>query len=206
VEKPSRRELQARHTRNEILDAARRRFAEVGYAATTIREVAAEAGVSVQTVYDSVGSKAELVRGLNDRIDEEAQLGEVVSGLDDASAAELVAVPAAITRRLVERCGDVLRVVLGGQHQAPELAVIAEEGLRRHRSGAEDVVRRLARAGTLRPELSVDRASQTVAALADYRLALLLLDDYGMDVGSAEAWMVTTTARTVLAPGAAARS
>jgi AcrR family transcriptional regulator len=50
VERPRRRELQARQTRTRILDAARGRFATVGYVATTIREVAAEAGVSVQTV------------------------------------------------------------------------------------------------------------------------------------------------------------
>ena len=37
--------------------AARRHFASKGYAATSLKEIAADAGVSVQTVYDSVGSK-----------------------------------------------------------------------------------------------------------------------------------------------------
>jgi AcrR family transcriptional regulator len=46
-------------------------FAEKGYAATSVAEVAAAAGASVQTIYDSVGSKAELVSALNDLIGEE---------------------------------------------------------------------------------------------------------------------------------------
>ena len=67
-----RRAVQAEQTRLEILGAARRQFALHGYAATSVKDIATEAGVSVQTVYDSVGSKAELVRRLNDLIDAEA--------------------------------------------------------------------------------------------------------------------------------------
>ena len=43
------REEQARRTRQAILDAARRLFAEQGYAATTIAQVAKAAGVAVDT-------------------------------------------------------------------------------------------------------------------------------------------------------------
>ena len=42
-----------------------------------MKEIAAEAGVSVQTVYDSVGSKADLVRQLNDLIDTRHHVGEI---------------------------------------------------------------------------------------------------------------------------------
>jgi AcrR family transcriptional regulator len=115
------------------------RVGVAGYAATTVRDVAAEAGVSVQTVYDSVGSKADLVRGLNDRIDDQAQVHEVVGSLataDDPTV--LLAAPAAITRRLMERCADVIRVVVNGQHTASELVETAREGDRRHRAGVED--------------------------------------------------------------------
>ena len=52
-----------------------------GYAATSLKGIAAQAGVSVQTVYDSVGSKADLVRRLSDLIDEEAQVGEIAREL-----------------------------------------------------------------------------------------------------------------------------
>lgn len=75
------RALQAEQTRRDILAAARRRFAEHGYAATTLKDIATDTGVSVQTIYDSVGNKPELVRQLNDLIDAEAQIGEIVAPL-----------------------------------------------------------------------------------------------------------------------------
>ena len=47
-------------SRAAILHAARRLFGERGYAATTIREVAAEAGVSPALVMKCCGSKERL--------------------------------------------------------------------------------------------------------------------------------------------------
>ena len=61
-----------------ILAAARRLFAEHGYARTSVRDIAKAAGVSAQTVYDSVGSKQQLVAQLNDLIDAEAGIGAIV--------------------------------------------------------------------------------------------------------------------------------
>jgi AcrR family transcriptional regulator len=57
---------QAQRTRAAVLDAAGRCFLERGYAATTMKDVAAEAGVSVQTVFGQ-GSKASLLLACVDR-------------------------------------------------------------------------------------------------------------------------------------------
>jgi AcrR family transcriptional regulator len=59
---------QAAVTRRRILDAARRRFGDAGYAATTLREIASEAGVAVQTVYAVFGSKANILRALRESV------------------------------------------------------------------------------------------------------------------------------------------
>src|SRR5918993_3682314 len=56
-----------RRNREAILDAAQRQFLEGGYAATTIAAVAAQAGVSVETVYKAFGGKPGLVRAIYDR-------------------------------------------------------------------------------------------------------------------------------------------
>ena len=61
------RQAQARRNRQAILDAAQRQFLEGGYAATTIAAVAAEAGVSVETIYKAFGGKPGLVRAIYDR-------------------------------------------------------------------------------------------------------------------------------------------
>jgi hypothetical protein len=38
----------------------------------------------------------------------------------------------------------------------------------------------------------------TIATLADYRVALMLLDDHGYTLDTVEEWIATTTARAVL--------
>ena len=53
-ERPSLRARQAQLTQQEILGAARRLFAENGYTRTSVRDIAKAAGVSAQTVYDSI--------------------------------------------------------------------------------------------------------------------------------------------------------
>ena len=59
---------QAAVTTRRILEAARRRFGDAGYAATTLREIASEAGVAVQTVYAVFGSKANILRALRESV------------------------------------------------------------------------------------------------------------------------------------------
>lgn len=62
----SRRQAQARQTRAAIVEAARARFLEHGYAATTVGEVAAAVGVSVETVYKAFANKAGLLKSVFD--------------------------------------------------------------------------------------------------------------------------------------------
>ncbi|HEY3812536.1 MAG TPA: helix-turn-helix domain-containing protein [Caulobacteraceae bacterium] len=50
--------------RRQLLDAASRRFRTVGFHATTMAEVAAEAGVSVGLIYQHFASKEALIEGI----------------------------------------------------------------------------------------------------------------------------------------------
>ena len=58
---------QARRSRDAVLREAERLFLERGYAGTTVAAIAAEAGVSVETIYKAFGGKAGLVRAIYDR-------------------------------------------------------------------------------------------------------------------------------------------
>ena len=60
------RQAQARQSRRAVLDAAHRLFLERGYATTTVAEVAASAGVSVETVYKAFTNKPGLVKAVFD--------------------------------------------------------------------------------------------------------------------------------------------
>ena len=46
-----------------IVEAASRLFLESGYHATSIGQIATEAGVAVQTIYNTIGSKRDLSHG-----------------------------------------------------------------------------------------------------------------------------------------------
>lgn len=58
--------MQAEQTRAAVLDAAQGLFAELGWAGTSMRRVAEEAGVSMETVYAGFGSKRHLLAAVMD--------------------------------------------------------------------------------------------------------------------------------------------
>ena len=62
----ARRSEQARLTRRRVLAAATGLFERQGYAATTVRAVASDAGASVQTVEELFGSKPRLLKACID--------------------------------------------------------------------------------------------------------------------------------------------
>ncbi len=60
------RQAHARQNRAAILAAARQLFLDQGYAATTMGTIAAQAGVSAETIYKAFGNKAGLLQALFD--------------------------------------------------------------------------------------------------------------------------------------------
>jgi AcrR family transcriptional regulator len=73
------RAAQAAATRRAVLDAARQVFVRRGYNGATVAEIAATAGVAVDTLYATVGSKPVLLREL---------VETAISGTDTAVPAE----------------------------------------------------------------------------------------------------------------------
>ena len=195
----NRRRRHADETHREILTAARRRFAQKGYRATTVRDVADEAGVSVQTVYDSVGSKRALVLELNNQIDVEAGIPLLaMAAATETDPIAVLAVPARIACALVEHCGDVIRASYAGAIEEPELAAVVTEGHRRHVQGAGMVTARLAALGAVAADADLAELTATVAAVTDVEVALMLVDRYDWSTARLEQWMVGTLRRLVL--------
>ena len=192
------RERQAQLTQAEILKAARRLFAERGYTRTSVRDIAEGAGVSAQTVYDSIGSKQALVLRLNDLIDDEAGVLEIArtsSGSDDP--AEVASTSAKITRSILEHSGDILHAVITGASAEPDLQIVLDEGHKRHVGGARIAVERLRAMNALKDSAEIDEAVDTLAAITDIQFALLLRDSYGWSLDRIESW-ITATSRALL--------
>jgi AcrR family transcriptional regulator len=196
---PSLRERRAQLTRDEILRAARRLFAEHGYARTSVRDIAGAAGVSAQTVYDSVGSKQALVSSLNDLIDTEADVAAIGrAAAESGDPREIVAAPARITRSILENCGDILHALVTGAAAEPELAAVLAEGHRRHVEGNRRVVGLLRELGALDAAVDPDEAAETLAAVADFRFGLVLKGSYGWSLDRLESWMAETSRALLL--------
>lgn len=67
---PSMRQSQKEATRNRVIEAAKDLFETQGYQGTTIREIAAHAGVSVGSVFTTFASKYEVLsQVMKDRLD-----------------------------------------------------------------------------------------------------------------------------------------
>lgn len=197
----SRRARQAAATRQEILDAALALFARQGYAATTIAEVAHAAGVSPQTIYDSVGAKAALLAALNDGLDARAGVTDLVAPvahLEDP--VELVRIAARVTRRVVEASHGVLRALLDAASSDPALASLLTEGRRRHLAGTGAIARRLDALGRL--AVPLEEAEVTLAALTDHRFLLDLHEGYGWSFDRVESWALASLCTLLLRPSA----
>lgn len=193
-EQPTLRERQAEFTRNEILLAARRLFAERGFTRTSVRDIATAAGVSAQTVYDSIGSKQAVVTRLNDLIDSEAGIGAIVGGVAASrDPQQVAALSARITRSMLENCEDIIRALVTGAAAEPELQVVLDEGHRRHVDGARTVVGMLQKMKALAPAAEAAAMSETLAAITDFRFALVLRESYGWSLDHIEGWMTTAS-------------
>jgi len=192
------RERRAQLTRDAVLGAARQLFAERGYARTSVRDIARAAGVSAQTVYDSVGSKQALVARLNDLIDNEAGIAAIArAAAETEDPREVVATSARITRSILEQCGDIVHALVTGAAAEPELSAVLAEGQRRHVEGVGQVVGLLGRLGALGP-IDPDDAAATLAAVTDVRSGLVLRESYGWSLDRIESWMAATCGTLLL--------
>jgi AcrR family transcriptional regulator len=190
---PNRREVAALATRDVILQTARRLFAEEGYAATSIQRIAAEAGVSVQTIYSSVGPKPALVLALNDHIDHEAGLREVVAALEaEDRPGQMIALGVRLTRQLNERCGDVIRLFIATAPSERDVAATYEDGLRRHRDGVLGMTRRLAAMNALSPDMTAERAAAAFGMMTAPASWQQLTAEDGWSFDDAEDWIATS--------------
>ena len=197
-QRPTMRERQAEFTRNEILLAARRLFADRGFTQTSVRDIAQAAGVSAQTVYDSIGSKQAVVARLNDLIDSEAGIGAIVgSTAASGDPQQVAALSARITRSMLENCEDIVRALVTGAAAEPELQVVLGEGHRRHVEGARKVVHMLQDMKVLAHPAEAAATSETLAAITDFRFALVLRESYGWSLDRIEEWM-TAASRDLL--------
>lgn len=194
-----RRTTQARETRAEIARAARRLFDSRGWADTTVREVAREAGVSVPTVYATYGNKTGLTRAVADAADLSADAPQMLAELEAAAAdpERQLAAMAAYDRRLFERAGDVITLIRDAGRSEPELATAYREGRLRGDETRTQVFSSWP-TGTLRPGLGLESAVDIYAALCNIDVYTTLTTERGWLPARVEEWWGQALTRELL--------
>ena len=185
------RQRQARATRERIAAAARRLFARDGYAATTIQAIAREAGVAVQTVYATFGTKRAILLALLDAMEAEggvAELQEATTAAADDPTRQ-IREWVAFSRRFFERGADLLEVARAAGTADPDVRALGRAGDERRREGARSRVRSWAALGVLRPGLAETEAADVVWALLGPDVFRLLVLECGWPSGRYEAWL-----------------
>lgn len=201
----SRRAEQARQTRSAVVAVARRRFLSDGFGATTIAAIAAEAQVSVETVYKSFGGKRGLVRAVcesalagqgdvpaeirSDRLQGgEPDPCKIIRGWGDLSA------------EVAPLVSPVLLLVRAAAIADPEMADLrAELDLGRLRRMTQNAAR-LAAAGHLRAGITAEEAGEVLWTYSSPELYELLVLDRGWPLTRYAAFISEAMIAALLAP------
>jgi len=201
------RQRRALENQERVLDAARRLFAERGYAETTLEAVASEAGVSLPTLYATFQSKRGVLSGVMHRL---------VSGQPGSPPLLQTAGPRAVgsepdPRRALhllvidltgvqERVIPIYEVMKNAARTEPEIAQQLA-GMQEYRfKNLETFAVRLAELKALRPGLTVEDASRTLWAIASPEVRRMLLAVEGWTPERYRAWLEQTLAAALLRP------
>jgi AcrR family transcriptional regulator len=176
----ARRQEQARQTRRAILDAARRRFLADGFAPTTVATLAADVGVSVDTIYKSFGGKAGLVRAICEHglagegpVPAETRSNALQSTELDPRA--IIRGWGALTAEVAPRVAPVLLLIRDAATADPEMASLQAEMDAQRLDRMTHNARNLANAGDLRKDLNVKHAGEIMWTYSSPQLYELLV-------------------------------
>jgi AcrR family transcriptional regulator len=196
----SRRRAQAAATRAGIADAARALFVANGWAGTTMRAVAAQAGVAEPTVYAAYGNKTGLALALVDAIEADADANATHAELAAANGNPPRQLKALIAfdRMLFERSGDLITLLIDGGRSEPELQYAYRHG----RSHGDRVRRKVFQSwapGTLGRGVTSDMALDGYAAICNIHTYTILRDERSHTPTRIEAWWLCTLSQLLLA-------
>jgi AcrR family transcriptional regulator len=191
------REERAAATRRRIEDAARRLFIGKGYAATTIADIAGEAGVAVQTVYAVHASKAGVLAALRQRAVEQPEAeASYRSAMAEPDPARRLLRFATSIRQRWQATGDVVAIHNDAGNADPGVRAGVEDSLRRRRGGLTALAGALAPA--LRPGLELDDAAAILDALTMPEIYLELTGAHDWTPDAYEAWLGRALVRELL--------
>lgn len=178
----TRQQIAAEETQRAIVEAASALFAENGYHATSIGRIAAAAGVAVQTIYNAVGSKRDVLSRVLDfaAAGNRAPVPVPQFMREDA---EREPEPTLVLAQLVEfwrealpRTAPVFRTIREAAASDPEIAELERARTAQRLANYGHAARLLAERKALRSEVTLEEAAATIFAIGhpeNYRALVL---------------------------------
>lgn len=180
-----------------IVEAAAQLFLDRGYNATSISQIAGHAGVAVQTIYNSIGAKRDVLS----RVLDFAAAGErapvpVPQFMRDQTEREID--PSHIVEQLVEfwqgalpRTAPVFRIIRDAAAIDPEAATLDRDRAAQRLRNYAIAARLLAQRGALRDGLTIDQAAATIFTIGHPDTYRTLVLDGNWDDQQWAAWART---------------
>lgn len=201
----SRRQAQARETRRQIIEAARRLFTESGYAGATIEAIAHEASVAPETIYAVFGNKRTIL----------ANLIDISVGGDDQPVPLLQRPgPQTVLREhdpgrqlhlfaqdiagILERVAPVFAIMRTAAKTEPDIAELLTNLLEERLRTLAAFVQNLAANSPLREGLDEAQAAETVWAITSPEVFSLLIQDRGWSKERYVQWLGDSLVRLLL--------
>lgn len=200
-----RRKEQARQTRLQIIEAARNLFIQRGYEGATIEAIATQAGVAVDTVYASFGSK----RGILSRLIEVSLVGD-----DEGTPLLEREGPQSVQReknpiRQVElfanditaimgRMAPVFGIMRAAAKTEPDIRKMLHSMLDSRLQGMMTFVKALASNSPLRDGITLQEAAETVWLLTSAEMYTLMTVDRNWSKERYRQWLADALANLLL--------
>ncbi len=203
----SRRRAQAAQTRLDIVTAARSVFEEQGYTGAGIAKIAEAAGVVVETIYRTFGSKAGLFKAVIESavaggaartatpVEERPAIRAIIAETDARRQLQLYA---ATQPGIHARVGPLLRVLQQAAASDTELADLWRQLEAQRLEGMSNFARRLAQRGALGTGLSVEEARDILWTINSQAVYDLLVEERRWSAERYRDWIAFTLGRLLL--------
>ncbi len=201
----TRRKIQARQTRLQILEAARKLFEARGYSGATIEAIAQEAGVAPETVYATFGNKQAILKKLIDVTivgDEEPvpllQRPYILNASKINDQPLLLQKFAADIAEIMGRMSPLFAILRTAAKLDAEIEALQQKLLAGRLEGMNFLIEQLRRIGPLREGITPLQAAETTWTISSAEVFHLLTVDRGWTKEQYVAWLVDTLTRLLL--------
>lgn len=185
-------------TRARIAEAARDLFVSNGFAGTTVGQIARRAGVSVQTIYSTFGSKGAIVSALLTQFEASADATDWRTQIQQSSDPVVILTLFARWTRVFFASSKETIAAAQGAATDPAMVELRAEGDRHRRNALVELVSHIERLAGLPDWLTHQRAVDRAWMLSGVEMYLAATGGCGWSDADYETWLADTLQQQLL--------